>query len=284
VFAVVLLNLSLIWLYLGSLLVLDVPFIALGLAGVYFALRGKYGLSGLMFGLSFLCKELAVMVFVPTLIYLIIKKVNVWKLFWFCAVGFLVSFFGLWLFELVYRPMIGGVLVSDPIQHLLIMVNYQFNLNGLRNESVSLWTGWYAPWVWVSPFGENALFPQRWIWLTVGGKTFYEFIVQPNAAVEYLMFPLLVALPVMYWFKRNSLALLSWLCMGFSFVPWLVVGFFVRTEANFYVGASVPFLALGCAYLYSLIPNRRLKYALAITQLGVGVLWFIYYFPIPLIR
>jgi 4-amino-4-deoxy-L-arabinose transferase-like glycosyltransferase len=283
-FAVVLMNLSLIFLYLGSLLILEMPFIAFGLAGVYFVLKGKYGLSGLMFGLSFLCKELAVVVFVPALIYLVVKKVNVWKILWFSAVGFLVAFFGLWIFELVYRPMIDGVLISDPVQHLLIMVNYQFNLNGLRNESVSLWTGWYPPVAWVSPFGENALNPQRWIWLTVEGRTYYEFMPQPNWAVEYLMFPLLVVLPVAYWLKRNSLALISWLCLVFGFGPWLLVGFFVRTEANFYVGASVPFLALGCVYLYSLIKNRRLKYALAITQLAVGLLCVIYYFPLPLIR
>jgi hypothetical protein len=224
------------------------------------------------------------MVFAATFIYLAIKKVGKWKLLWFAGVGFLVAFFGLWLFELVYRPAIDGVLISDPIQHLLIMVNYQFNLNGLRNDSVSLWTGWYPPVAWVSPFGENALNPQRWIWLTVGGRVYYEFLPQPNWVVEYLMFPLLVLLPVAYWFKRNGLALLSWLCLWFSFVPWLLVGFFVRTEANFYVGASVPFLALGCVYLYSLIPNRKLKYALAFTQLAVGLLCYLYYFPLPILR
>ena len=283
-FAVALLSLSTIFLLVGSVDILDMPFIAFSLAGIYLALKGKYGLSGLMFGLSFLCKELAVMLFVATFLFLAIKKVSVWKLLWFGAVGFLVAFFGLWLFEIAYHPMIDGVWVSNPVQHLLIMINYQFNLNGLRNDSASQWTGWYAPWSWVSPFGENAFVPQRWIWLEVGGRVYYQFTPQPNVAVEYLMFPLLAVLPVLYWFRRNGLALLSWLCLGFSFVPWLLVGLVVRTEANFYVDSSVPFLALGCAYLYSLIPNRKLKYGLAITQLAVGLVCFLYYFPLPLFR
>jgi len=236
----------------------------------------------LLFGLSFLCKELALFMFVPTLIYLLVTRVKGFRVLWFAAVGFLVAFFGMWLFELVYQPVIEGVLVSNPVQHFMIMAKYQFSLNGLRNEPSSLWTTWYPPVSWVSPFGANAFNPQRWIWLEVGGRVYYQFAPQPNGAVEYLMFPLLCLLPVAYWIKRNSIALLSWLCLCFGFLPWFIVGFFVRTEANFYVGASVPFLAVGCAYLYSLIKSRKLKYGLAFTQLAVGLVFFLWYFPIPL--
>jgi hypothetical protein len=283
-FTVGLMSLSTIFLLIGSTSILEMPFITFGLAGVYFVIQGRYGLGGLMFGLSFLCKELAVLVFAASFIFLVVKRVNVWRLVWFGAVGFLVAFFGLWLFELVYQPVIGGVVIGNPIHHLMVMVNYQFSLNGLRNDGASLWTVWYPPVAWVSPFGANAFNPQRWIWLEVAGRTYYQFTPQPNGAVEYLMFPLLVVLPVVYWFKRHALALVSWLCVGFSFVPWFIVGFFVRTEANFYVGSSVPFLVLGCAYLYSLIPNRRVKYVLAVAQLVVGVIFFLYYFPIPFFR
>ena len=82
--------------------------------------------------------------------------------------------------------------------------------------------------------------------------------------------------------KKNAVALISWLWLACSFLPWLIAGFFVKTEGNFYVVYSVPFLAIGCAYGYSLIGNRRLKYALAIAQLAVGLVWFLYYFPVRL--
>ena len=183
----------------------------------------------------------------------------------------------------MFKPAIDGVIISNPVENFAIWIQYQFSLNGLRNTpDTAQWTAWYPPVAWVSPFGENAFNPQRWIWLSVGGRMFYNFQLQPNIAVEYLMFPLLVVLPVAYWVKRSGVALLSWLCVGFTFLPWLVAGFFVRTQANFYVGYSVPFLAVGCAYLYSLIGSRRLKYGLAFVQLAVGLLWFMLYFPVPL--
>jgi hypothetical protein len=56
----------------------------------------------------------------------------------------------------------------------------------------------------------------------------------------------------------------------------------VKTEGNFYVVYAVPFLAIGCAYGYSLIENRKLKYSLAIIQLAVGLAWFLFYFPVRL--
>jgi predicted membrane-bound dolichyl-phosphate-mannose-protein mannosyltransferase len=84
-FAVALLSLSTIFLLVGVCSILEMPFIAFGLAGIYFALRAKYGLSGLMFGLSFLCKELAVMLFVATLVYLAVKKTPFWKLLCFIS-------------------------------------------------------------------------------------------------------------------------------------------------------------------------------------------------------
>ena len=255
----------------------------MGLAGIYFGLRGRFGLSGLMFGLSFLCKELAVLMFLPMLIYLVVQKTGKWKLVFFGGVAFVVAFFGVWLFDLVYQPVIGGVGVVNPVQNFMIMAVYQFKLNGLRNATGSKWAAWYPPISWVSPFGANAFNPLKWIWLSVGNKVYYSFMLQPNAGVEYLMFPLLVLLPVAYWVRREGVALLCWLLLVFTFLPWFIVGFFVRTEANFYLAASIPFLCVGSAYLYTFIKNRKLKYALALTQLAVAILWFVIYFPIPIL-
>jgi hypothetical protein len=234
-----------------------------------------------MFGLSFLCKELAVVMFGATLVYLIVKRVGKWRILWFTGVGFLVAFLGLWIYDLVWGPS-SAVVISNPVIHLLVMLQYQLKLNGVVRNASSY--PWVAPWSWVSPFGVNAFEPTKWIWLSVGGRTIYAWLSQPNVVVEYLMFPLLITLPILYWVKRNSVALLSWLWISFSFLPWLIAGLFVKTEGNFYIVYSVPFLAIGCTYLYSLIPNRKLKYALAFTQLSVGLLCFLYYFPLPLLR
>jgi 4-amino-4-deoxy-L-arabinose transferase-like glycosyltransferase len=281
VFAAGLMSLSIIFFLLGSTAMLDVPCIALGLAGLYFALRGNFGTSGLMFGLSFLCKELAVIMFAVTWIYLIIKKTNRWRQLFFVGVAFAVAFGGMWIYDIVFQPKTATETLVNPIEHFILMVVYQLKLNGLRGPTSDKW---YPPLAWVSPFGANAWNPLRWIWLQVGGKMIYAWLAQPSPAVEYLTFPLLALLPVAWWIRRNSFALLCWLWIGFNYLPWFIVGFFVRTEANFYISFSVPFLALGSAYLYSFIRNRKLKYGLAATQIIVGVVWFLIYFPIPLLR
>jgi hypothetical protein len=202
--------------------------------------------------------------FVAVLGYMVIAKVGKWKILFFCGVGFAVSFFGLWLYDLVWHPAAMNAVVN-PVEHLWLMVVYQLKLNGVVRAASSY--AWYPPVAWVSPFGVNAFNPLRWIWLSVGGRLVYAWFSQPNAAVEYLMFPLLMALPVAYVVKKNAVALLSWLWIACSFLPWFVAGFFVRTEGNFYVVYSVPFLAIGCAYGYSLIGNRKLKYSLAMLLL-----------------
>jgi 4-amino-4-deoxy-L-arabinose transferase-like glycosyltransferase len=272
-FATGLVSLSTIFMLVGSCSILDMPCIAFGLAGLLFALRGKYGLSGLLFGLSFLCKELAVVMFGATLVYLAVTKVGKWRLLWFAGVAGLVAFFGLWIYDLGWN-LSAAYGITNPVEHLWVVVAYQLKLNGVVRASTEY--PWYAPWTWVTPFGENALVPLKWISWENG----WAWRCQPNAAVEYLMFPLLAILPVAYWIKRNSVALLSWLWISFSFLPWLVAGLFVRTEANFYVVYSVPFLAIGCAYLYSRIGNRKLRYGLAVSQLAVAAGFFLYYYPI----
>lgn len=279
-FAVGLLSLSTVFMLVGSASILDMPCLAFGLGGLLFALKGKYGLAGLLFGLSFLAKEVAVLMFGATLIYLLIKRVGVWNILFFGGVGFAVAFGGVWFYDLVWGPT-SSVIISNPVIHLLVMFEYQLKLNVVV-RATDFYSAWYPPISWVSPFGENAWVPLRWIWLSVGDRMFYNWQLQPNAAVEYLMFPLLFVLPVVYWFKRNAIALVSWLWLAFNFLPWLLVGFFVRTEANFYVALSAPFLAIGAVYLYSLIKNRKLKYGLAVTQLAIGLIFFLWYFPIPL--
>jgi 4-amino-4-deoxy-L-arabinose transferase-like glycosyltransferase len=278
-FAVGLVCLSTVFMLVGSCNILDMPCIAFGLAGLLFALKGRYGLAGLLFGLSFLCKELTVVMFGATLIYLLIIKVGKWKLLFLSGVGFAVAFFGLWLYDLGWN-LYGAYGISNPVEHLWVVISYQLKLNGVVRAASDY--AWYAPWTWVSPFGENALVPLKWVWLESGGRMVYCWSCQSSWAVEYLTFPLLAVLPVMYWVRRNGIALLSWLWIAFSFLPWLIAGLFVKTEANFYIVYSVPFLAIGCAYFYSKIGNRKLRWSLVITQMAVAAICYIYYFPLSL--
>jgi dolichyl-phosphate-mannose-protein mannosyltransferase len=272
--------LSLVFLLMGSTAMLDMPTLMFCLAGLYFAVKNRFVLSGLLFGLAFLCKELAVLMFGVTLLFLVFQRVSWRKLLTFCVVAVVVALGGVWIYDLTFQPMAGEVVITNPLEHFWLMIVWQLNLNGVRAPSL---TQWYPPVSWVSPFGENAFNPLRWLWgMDNAGNYIFNFRGQSSIVVEYLMFPLLALLPLLYWLKRQKVALLSWLWISATFLPWLLAGFFVRTEANFYVMYSVPFLAVGCGYLYSLIKNRKLKYGLALIQLTVGLVWLLYYFPLPL--
>ena len=280
VFSAGLLSLSVVLLLIGSTAMLDVPCLALGLLGLYDTLRGNYGRSGLWFGLSFLCKELGVLMFTATWLYLAIKKTGRWKQLFFVAIAFMVAFGGIWTYDLTFHPASANQPVTNPVEHFYLMILYQVKLNGERATNAS---NWYPPIAWVTPFGANAWNPWKWMWVTQGHIT-YNWVAQPNPSVEYWMFPLLFMLPLLYWLKRNILAVLSWIWIAICYLPWFAAGFFVMTQANFYVIFSIPFLTIGFAYLYTFIMDRRLKYGLAITQLIIGIIWFLYYFPIPLFR
>ncbi|MFA5366104.1 MAG: glycosyltransferase family 39 protein [Candidatus Bathyarchaeia archaeon] len=279
-FAAGLCCLSMVFVLMGMTAMLDMPTLMFCLLGLWLALRGNYALGGLSFGLGFLCKELALIMFLVAGVYLFVKRVHWRKLFLFGGVFFAVSLLGVWLYDLVFMPVAGGVVISNPLEHFWLMVVWQLNLNGVRAPDVS---AWYPPLGWVSPFGENAFNSLRWLWgMDAAGNYLFNFRGQTSVVVEYLMFPLLAVLPVVYWVKRHGVALLSWLWIAAAFLPWLIAGVFVRIEGNFYVVYSVPFLAIGCAYLYSLIGNRKLRYGLAFAQLAVGLFWFLTFFPVPL--
>jgi 4-amino-4-deoxy-L-arabinose transferase-like glycosyltransferase len=271
-FASVMLTLSIIFLFLGSTALLDVPAVTLGLAGVYLALKKRYVWSGLMFGLSFLSKELAVLMFLATIFYLYFTKVKGKQILLQFITALSSSLLGLWIYELVYQPIANGVLISNPVSQIYYMVMHYFTL--IRIHS------WYPPISWVTPFGVNAWNPLTLFSLYRGNTLIATWGLQPNVAIEYFMFPLLIILPILYWKRKESLALLSWLWLAFTYLPWLFMGFFVKTEINTYIVYSVPFLAIGSAYLWTTLSNKKLKYVLAITQFTVGLIWFIYYLVI----
>jgi predicted membrane-bound dolichyl-phosphate-mannose-protein mannosyltransferase len=255
-FSACVLSLSIVFLYVGSVAFLDMPCLAFGLLGLYLALRSRYVFSGLAFGLSFLCKELGVLLFIATLIYLLIRKVKFGRLLRFSTAMVTLSYVGVWIYDLAYKPIEAGVVLSDALENFYYMVMYQLSLHTLAVPVKS----WFPPYGWVSPFGNNAL---------------YQGLIQPSVAVEYFMFPLLILLPILYWKRREALALLTWLGLAFTYLPWFIAGLYTHIILNFYVVYSVPFLAIGSAYLWSTVKDRRLKCVCASIQLCAGILWMV---------
>lgn len=262
-FSACVLSLSIIFLYVGSVAFLDMSCLAFGLLGLCLALRSRYVFSGLAFGLSFLCKELGVLLFLATLIYLLSRKVKFGRLLRFSTAMVTLSYMGVWIYDLAYKPVEAGTVLTDPLQNFYFMVQYQLRLHTLAVPVKS----WFPPVGWVSPFGNNSLF---------------QGLIQPSISVEYFMFPLLAALPILYWKRRGALALLTWMWLAICYLPWFFAGLYTHIILNFYVVYSVPFLAIGSAYLWSTVKDKRLKYACASIQLAVGVLWLVYFLAVDI--
>lgn len=279
VFSAALLCLSSVFFLVGDTAILDVFALGLGLAGVYLYLTDRFVLSGLTFGLAVLCKELAFLLLIAVGLHMVFRRLPIKKAVIVFGAAALPVLGLLWFYDLAYQPVVGGLAVNDPFTHVALVVNYQLHLNGLRGGSDV-----YSVWSWVTPFDHNSFNPLAWYWATYQNGFSVAWLAQPNPAVEYLMFPLLGALVFLWQKGRGKCVSLCWLWLVCSFGPWFIANFFVHLEGNFYVVYSLPALAVGCAYLYSLVRSSRLRWGLALTQLSVGVLFFLYYFPVPILR
>ena len=94
------------------------------------------------------------------------------------------------------------------------------------------------------------------------------------------MFPLLVALPILYRKTKENMALLLTLILGFAYLPWLIAGFAFKMESPFYIDSSVPALALGITYVMTQIKIKRARRIIGLIYLIGSASFFLYYFPI----
>ena len=177
VYASALLSTSVIFFLVGSTAILDMPMIAFSFAGIYFMLKQKYIASGVLFGLGFLCKELALVFFAATLIYLLVKHVGFKKILPLIAVFVVICFVGVQVYDVFYQQTVYGVTITNPFQHAAAVVIYQLRLNGIRSPISS---DYYPAIGWVTPFGANSFNPQTWCIGIVNGKTLVQWVTQPN--------------------------------------------------------------------------------------------------------
>jgi hypothetical protein len=256
---------------------LDLPMIAFSLAGVYMIIKKHYVSAAILFGLSFLCKEVAIAFAGAAFIYLIIKRVGIRKIFPATLVFAAVVLAGLGMYDFLFQQTIYGVTITNPIQQAAAILLYQFRLNSLRGANPY---PPYPPIGWVTPFGANALNPQLWAIGYSGKQAIVQWLMTPNPLIEYTMIPLLFALPYLYRKAKQNTALLLWLTLVFTYLPWLIAGFFFKMESPFYIDSSVPALALGITYLLTQIKNTPIRRTVGLLYLIASASFFIYYFPV----
>ena len=277
IYATALLCTSTIFFLVGSIGILDIPMIAFSLAGIYLIIKGRYVYASILFGIAFLCKEVAIVFAGAALIYLIIKKVSIRKIYPSILVFVGIILVGLGIYDYFYRQTVYGLTITNPIQQAAAIILYQFRLNSARilNPYPP-----YPPIGWVTPFGANALNPQLWAIGYSGPHPIVQWLMTPNPFIEYAMFPLLVALPLLYRKTKNNMALLLTLILAFAYLPWLAAGFFFKMESPFYIDSSVPALVLGITYVITQIKNQRNRRIIGLTYLIASASFFIYFFPL----
>ena len=277
IYATLLLSTSIIFFLIGSIGMLDIPMIAFSLAGIYMIIKQKYITASILFGLGFLCKEVAIVFAGAAFIYLIIKHVGIKKIFPPAIIFVSVILAGLGIYDFFLHQTVYGVTITNPLQQTSAILLYQFRLNSVRIDNP------YPPFPpigWVTPFGANALNPQLWAIGYSGKQPIVQWLMTPNPFIEYTMFPLLITLPILYRKIKQNISLLLWLMLAFAYLPWLAGGFFFKMESPFYIDSSVPALVLGTTYLMSKIRNDKVRRTTMTLYLIGSLSFFIYYFPL----
>lgn len=307
----------------GSIAILDVPAVTFGLLGIYLYLDKKYGWSGLALAVSFLMKELGLLLLGAVIVHALITKArkynlvkgNIKKVFGFVLILFAVSFFGLWTYDAIYKPsmsssvIVNAIVIVDqngvpltttysnstiqkpitnPVEHMEFSWGY---FSGLAPNVVTPDSEYRPPWSWILPIGDNIFNPPVYsgVSVTAGGvtKNTVRWVSQPSPFVEYFTLPILIAAIALMLKKKDEgigVLLFSWIVV--TVVPWLVFGAFMqRMSINYYIIYGIPAMALGIPFFWSVIPMKeKHRNAIICIHLLATVLFFLYYYPIIFVR
>ena len=323
-YATAFLSFNIIYFVHGSIFVLDMPAILFGLLGIHLYFSQRYSYSALSFGLSFLMKELGLFFLGTMLIYHLLTHFKVpnlnqiKKVAGFLLVILLVSGGGLWIYDFVFKPTTGASVftnaqltlvkdtngtvlttittlnnitsfayITNPVEHLKFSWNY---FSGLSPNIITSDTDYRPPWSWILPIG-NIFNSPKYLSVTVSygdvSKIILNWVSQISPTVDYLYIPILLT-AVHQAFKgknkKEGILLSSWLSI--SYIPWLILGLFVqRMTFNYYYIYTIPALALGIPLFWSkIIKNEKTRNIILFTHLSLTFLFFLYFFPVVLIR
>ena len=181
--------------------------------------------------------------------------------------------------------------IWNPVQHVLFIVNYH-GPNGLVINTP------YAPydyaWNWIlpcdpinqtcQPFNSPTYFRVDVDVSVNGVATHYVpmwYNSQANLAVWYGFIPALIALGYAIR-KRKEWETATLIVVGMlaNFVPWVVLSAVVRRIGfNYYFIYTLPFVALGLAYMWRMLPAKYGKPLLALNVFA-ALAFFLWFFPV----
>lgn len=192
--------------------------------------------------------------------------------------------------------------ITNPIEHLIFAYQYQSSLG--INEP---WRAYQFPWFWIMPVDplDHPIYLS--VSVTAGNKT--ETIIawhaQGTIPIWYsiwLSIPTAIISIAKDIFKpknikkrsklkasepvqhRLDLFLICWI-IG-TYIPWVALALVMRKIGfNYYMIYTVPALCLGIPYFWQKLPISENSKTIGITlHLLITILFFLAFFPIPLIR
>lgn len=266
----------------GNLYLLEVPALFFGLLALYLYLRRSYALSSFSLALSVLSKETGASFLLVLALFGILRggrKVLKPLLYWRTLIIFATVFSttvvaSLWAYDLIYRPSN----ISNPLQNLQYMVNYQLSLKVGTSADQNNFA-----WNWVLPLPTKDL-----PYFVSSGQPLIRWIGIGNLPTWTLGFWLVSIFSVTGTFSQRfnntkgiSSLIFAWI-VG-TYLPYVYLSLFVqRVVYPFYFINTVPAIALGIPYTLDrlLRSNPRAADLMLLLFASAAVLWFVYYFPI----
>ena len=186
---------------------------------------------------------------------------------------------------LVTSQSISQQVIWNPIQHLLFIYNYHGPNGIVLNASYEPYQ--YA-WNWILPVDPFNVPTYYRVDVTVTTGSITQdyapiwYAAQPNLSLWYGFWPAIAGLVYAIARKKEESATAVLILSGIilNFAPWVALSLLVRRIGfNYYMIWTLPFIALGLAFTWKLLPARYGKIALAVNVL-VSLAFFLWFFPV----
>lgn len=269
---------------IGQIGMLDGVALTFVLAASIMLVKERYDSSGLLFGLSLLCK-LSSIFSLGIIPFLLAKEIfrdgkfgmkTIFK--WFTLsmriiiMALVVLLVGLWIYDIAY-----GVFSGNPLNHLNYMLIYHSVLQYDDPEKVILPLRWINP---LDPFPPIPYYVAKVTEIVNGGLREY-YSVAYYGVYTPLWWSIWLIMPVslIETVRRKGLTdLFIFLWITANFLPYVILAYVSRRWVYpFYFCATLPGLYMGIPQ-YLAYP-RKLRVLLA-SLISIQILWFILWFPV----
>jgi dolichyl-phosphate-mannose--protein O-mannosyl transferase len=175
-------------------------------------------------------------------------------------------------------------LMWNPVQHVLFIARY----HGPQGIVIDVP---YAPyqyaWNWILPVDPfNSPTYYRVDVTVASGSSTRDYapiwyVAQANPALWYGIWPVIIGLAYAFTRKiETATSLLITSGIALNYVPWVALSMLVRRIGfNYYMIWTLPFIALGLAFVYSLLPNKWGSKVLTL-NIMIALAFFLFFFPV----